>query len=39
MCQSKEVSHTRDENEEVEKERKRDLRKEVRRFITHFTER
>jgi len=39
MCQSKEISHTRDENEEVEEERKRDLRKEMRRFITHFTER
>jgi len=27
MCQSKEVSHTRDESEEVEEERKRDLRR------------
>jgi len=27
MCQLKEISHTRDENEEVEEERKRDLRR------------
>jgi len=30
MCQSKEISHTRGEDEEVEKERKKDLRKEMR---------
>jgi len=29
----------RDEGEEVEEERKRDLRRRMRRFITHFTER
>ncbi len=29
----------RDDDEEVEEERKRNLRKEMRRFITHFTER
>jgi len=29
----------RDKNKEVEEERKRDLRKEVRRFITHFIKR
>jgi len=28
MCQSKEVSHTRGNGEEVEEERKRDLRKD-----------
>jgi len=39
MCQSKEISHTRDESEEVEEERKRNLRREMKRFITHFTER
>ena len=39
MCQLKEILHTRDNDEEVEEERKRNLRKEVRRFITHFTER
>ena len=27
----------RDEGEEVEEERKRDLRRRMRRFITHFT--
>jgi len=31
MCQSKEISHIRDEDEEVEKERKRDLRRKMRR--------
>ncbi len=39
MCQSREISHMRDEGEEVEEERKRDLRRRMRRFITHFTER
>jgi len=39
MCQSKEISNTRDDSEEVEEKRKKDLRKEMRRFITHFTER
>jgi len=39
MCQLKEILHTRDNDEEVEEERKRNLRKEMRRFITHFTER
>jgi len=39
MCQLKKVSHTRDNSEEVEEERKRNLRKEVKKFITHFTER
>ena len=29
----------RDKSEEVEEERKRDLRRKMRRFITHFTER
>jgi len=29
----------RDDDEEVEEERKRNLRREVRQFITHFTER
>jgi len=29
----------RDDDKEVEEERKRDLRKKVREFITHFTER
>jgi len=29
----------KDDSEEVEEERKRDLRKEMRRFITHFTDR
>jgi len=37
MCQSRKISHTRDKSEEVEEERKRNLRKEVKRFITHFT--
>jgi len=31
MCQSRKISHTRDEGEEVEEERKRDLRREVRK--------
>jgi len=39
MCQLKEISHIRNDDEEVEEERKKDLRKEMRRFITHFTER
>jgi len=39
MCQSKEVSHMRDDSKEVKEERKKDLRKEMREFITHFTER
>jgi len=39
MCQSRKISHTRDDSEEVKEERKRDLRKEVMRFITHFTDR
>jgi len=30
MCQSKEISHTRDEGKEVEEERKRDLRRKMR---------
>ncbi len=29
----------RGDNEEVEEERKKDLRKKMREFITHFTER
>ena len=29
----------RDESEEVEEERKRNLRRKVRGFITHFTDR
>jgi len=37
MCQLRKISHTRDESEEVEK-KKEDLRREVKRFITHFTE-
>jgi len=36
--QSREISHTKDDNEEVEEERKRNLRKEIRKFITHFTD-
>jgi len=39
MCQSKEISHMRDDDEEVEEEKKRDLRRKMREFITHFTER
>jgi len=39
MCQLKEISHTRDDDEEVEEERKKDLRKKMKKFITHFTER
>jgi len=35
MCQSRKISHTRDEDEEVEKEKKKI---EKREFITHFTE-
>jgi len=38
MCQSKEISHTRDDDEKVEEERKKDLRRKMRKFITHFTE-
>ncbi len=30
MCQSKEISHTRDKGKEVEEERKRDLRRKMR---------
>jgi len=29
----------KDDDEEVEKERKRNLRREMREFITHFTDR
>ena len=29
----------RDDDEEVEEEKKRDLRRKMREFITHFTER
>jgi len=36
---SKEISHMRDDDEEVEEEKKRDLRRKMREFITHFTER
>jgi len=32
MCQSRKISHMRDESEEVEKKRKRDLRKEMRKI-------
>jgi len=39
MCQLKKISCIRDEGEEVEEERKRDLKRKMRRFITHFTER
>jgi len=39
MCQLRKISHTRDNDEEVEEERKRNLRKNMREFITHFTER
>ncbi len=39
MCQSKKISHTRDDDEEVEEEKKRNLRRKMRKFITHFTER
>jgi len=31
MCQSKKISHTKDENEEVEEERKKDLRRRMRK--------
>jgi len=30
MCQSRKISHTRDEGEEVEEERKRNLRRKMR---------
>jgi len=33
------ISHTKDVDEEVEEERKRKVVHEVRRFITHFTDR
>jgi len=39
MCQLKKISHTRGNDEEVKEERKKDLRKNVKRFITHFTDR
>jgi len=39
MCQLKEISHTRDDDKEVKEERKRNLRRKMKRFITHFTER
>jgi len=39
MCQLKKISCTRDNDEKVEEERKKDLRQKIRRFITHFTER
>ncbi len=39
MCQSREISHMRDEGKEVEEERKRNLKRRMREFITHFTER
>jgi len=29
----------KDDNEEVEEERKKDLRRKMREFITHFTDR
>ncbi len=32
MCQSKEISHTRDDDEEVEEEKKRNLRRKMRRI-------
>jgi len=32
MCQSKKISHTKDENEEVKKERKRDLRRKMKKI-------
>jgi len=38
MSTKKEVLHMRGCDEEVVRERKRDLRREMRRFITHFTE-
>jgi len=38
MCQSRKISHTKDDSKEVEEERKKDLRKKMRKFITHFTE-
>jgi len=31
MCQLREISHTKDENEEVEEERKRDLRRRMKK--------
>jgi hypothetical protein len=34
----KKISHTRDESEEVEEEKKKNLRRKMKRFITHFTE-
>jgi hypothetical protein len=36
--QLRKVSHTKDNDEEVEEERKRDLRRKMRGFITHFTD-
>jgi len=38
MCQSRKISHTKGDSEEVKEERKKNLRKEMRKFITHFTE-
>jgi len=32
MCQSKEISHTRDDDEEVEEKKKRNLRRKMRRI-------
>jgi len=32
MCQSKEISHTRDESKEVEEERKRNLRRKMKKI-------
>jgi len=32
MCQLKEISHTKDESEEVEEKRKRDLRRKMRKI-------
>ena len=39
MCQSRKVSHMRGNSEEVEEKRKRNLRRKMRAFITHFTDR
>jgi len=39
MCQLRKISHTKDNDEEVEEERKRNLRRKMKKFITHFTER
>ena len=38
MYSSRKISHIRDDDEKVKEERKRNLRKKMKEFITHFTE-